>query len=1075
MPDRFARLGLFAFFLVIAFGGAGCTRQAKIERRLAAADSSFSSGQYDRAEIEYLNVLQLDPASGRAIARLGEIYFDQGRIGSTYLYLARARELRPDDLELRTKFGLYLLAAGKWDAARAEARFILDRKPDDAEALLLLANSSVSPANVADARATLARPAGAPSAAAATATGILDVRDHNLPAARTAFARALALDHDYAPALTAVATIALADGDPAAAEKAFAAAAEHSPPRSPRRLQFAEFEFERGQPEEARRQLKAMIDQTPDYLPALMLLAEHAAQDHQWAESGALVDRVLAKSPVHLEALLLQARLAVESGDAAKSIPKLEGALKIYPQSAPLRYHLALCYAATGDTARAARFVNDALGFAPDYTDAVLLNASLSIRRGEAKAAVIALRQFVQKHPTASLRAWILLAEAFHASGDFDEALAVYRHAAEIAPQDPQIAWLAGLIHLQQGQRTAARSDFEHALALAPEYLPAVEQLVGLDLGDRRPDDALALVDRHVAVSPQVAGLHLLRAQVLVAQGNTAAAETSLRRALELDSKSTAAFYALARLYVSTHQQDKALASLKKSAAGNPRDVPTLMLMGAIEEERKNFPAAREAYEKIIVLDPRYAPALNNLAYLYSEQLHDNARALRMAQRAREVLPNDAHVADTLGWILYQGGQFTWALALLEESAAKLPDSPAIQFHVAMTHLALGDETAGRQAFQRALHAANDFDGRTEAEEALALLAIDPAHFRPADQAVIDRALARRPDNPIALLRLAAVEENTGAIDRARTTYENILHGSPRSFSALAGLARLDATNGQTAKAFDLAKIAHEVKPDDPAITHLLGRLALDAGNADWAATLLEDGAQASPDDGDLLFDLAQARFATGNVPAAAETMSRALAKSPLMPRASAARQFLALAAIAAHPEAGPQAAETVSAALQADANDTAALYAQAILAEHGADSAAAIHDFEAVLSRLPSFTPAMRELAILYSPSESRKAADLAVKARVRYPSDSLLGKALGIALYHEGDMTGAEHVLEESAARMPDDGDLWAYLGLARIKLGQLPGGRSALQKSVGLHPAPELREEAEHALSNSQTGNR
>ena len=74
--------------------------------------------------------------------------------------------------------------------------------------------------------------------------------------------------------------------------------------------------------------------------------------------------------------------------------------------------------------------------------------------------------------------------------------------------------------------------------------------------------------------------------------------------------------------------------------------------------------------------EPRFAPAANNLAWLYSEHGGDKEKALELAQRAKEAAPDDPHISDTLGWILYKRGVYQRAVGLLKESAAKLPDQP---------------------------------------------------------------------------------------------------------------------------------------------------------------------------------------------------------------------------------------------------------------------------------------------------------------------------------------------------------------------------------------------------------------
>jgi len=100
---------------------------------------------------------------------------------------------------------------------------------------------------------------------------------------------------------------------------------------------------------------------------------------------------------------------------------------------------------------------------------------------------------------------------------------------------------------------------------------------------------------------------------------------------------------------------------------------------------------AREFYEKVLALNPRFAPAANNLAWILSEHGGDKDKALALAQTAKELAPEDAQVSDTLGWIFYRRGLHQRALALLKDSAAKLPGNPEVQYHLGMASAAAGD------------------------------------------------------------------------------------------------------------------------------------------------------------------------------------------------------------------------------------------------------------------------------------------------------------------------------------------------------------------------------------------------
>src|SRR3954451_22899271 len=103
------------------------------------------------------------------------------------------------------------------------------------------------------------------------------------------------------------------------------------------------------------------------------------------------------------------------------------------------------------------------------------------------------------------------------------------------------------------------------------------------------------------------------------------------------------------------------------------------MQLGMIHEALKQYEPARDAYEKLLSINPRFSIALNNLAYVYSEHLGNLDKAYDLADRARQLLSSDPATADTLGWILHKRGEYTRASGLLAESARRLPDQPEIQ------------------------------------------------------------------------------------------------------------------------------------------------------------------------------------------------------------------------------------------------------------------------------------------------------------------------------------------------------------------------------------------------------------
>jgi tetratricopeptide (TPR) repeat protein len=152
----------------------------------------------------------------------------------------------------------------------------------------------------------------------------------------------------------------------------------------------------------------------------------------------------------------------------------------------------------------------------------------------------------------------------------------------------------------------------------------------------------------------------------------------------------------------------------------NPQDLAALMIAGTIYERKGDIGKAQQAYEKVLVLNPRFAPAANNLAWLYLEHGGNKEKALELAQRAKEASPDDPHFTDTLGWILYRRGIYQQAFGLLKESAAKLPDNPGVQYHLGLASLKVGDKAGAQKALTAAVNSPGTFAGKDEARRALA-------------------------------------------------------------------------------------------------------------------------------------------------------------------------------------------------------------------------------------------------------------------------------------------------------------------------------------------------------------------
>lgn len=1065
-------ISTIVLLVALAIAGAGCSRGAKEARALGRANRYFDSGQYDRAEVEYINVVRLDRQNAQAFGRLGIIYAEQGRLNRALPTLLHARDLAPTNTEVRLKLGLIYLTGGQLKEARNEATLVLDRMPQSEEAPLLLADAAVAPEDIAQVRQRLQKLVlpDAKRAPCEVALATLALRAGDTNTAEASLKRAQSLDPKLGAVYSGWGSFYLIQKDLKQADQALKTAAELSPSRSPRRLQYARFKSQTGDLGAAKKMLQEMTQKTPDFLAAWMALAEIAAAeknaaDTKYAESTALLAKVLARDPDHYDALLMDAGLKLASGETLKAVAGFERLAKLYPKAARAQYNLALAYLANNETVKAVASLNQALSLDPKYADAIVRLADIRIRQGDVNPAAASLRQLVQQQPGRT-DAQLLLADLYRAQGNFDDSLAIYRKLGELFPQNPQVPMLSGAVLLQQNKTAAARKSFSSALELAPDYLPALGQLVELDLQEKKYPDAMQLITKQLERTPNTAELHLLQARVNLAQGNTNQAETGLSKAIELQPDYRAAYLLLAQIYVASNRQQKALEDLHQDLAKNPKDTMALMQIAIIQTLQKDYKGARDSYEQILSINSRHSQALNNLAYMYSEQLGQVDKAYEKARRARELLPSDPHVADTLGWILYRKEQYPQALNLLQESAAKLSDEPEIQYHLAMAYYMVGGEAPARIAFQRALQGNRDFPGKNEISRRLAVLDVNPKTTTDS-LPDLEKKLAQDGDDPVALTRLAAIYERNGATDKAARTYEAALKLSKSNVKAMIGLARIEA---DAKKGFDRAKEAYQLSPDDPDVSHVLGWLAYQTGDYKLSLNLLQETARQQPGNPELLCHLAQAAYSRGQVSDAETALRSALAAGKTSPQADQARRFLDLLALSANPATDQSSIDRVGQILKSEPANAPALMAMAAIDEKKSDPNAAASCYEKVLGQFPDFFPASRRLAILYSedPARDARAYDLAVKAREAFPDDPDLARTLGILLYRQKDYARSVKMLKESADKMSGDASLMYYLGMAQYKLNQRTDSKKTLQRALDLNLPGKLAAEAQRVLN-------
>jgi tetratricopeptide (TPR) repeat protein len=1069
-PLKSVSLKVFAalFFIVACFG---CTPAAKRARVLERADHYFKAGEYDKARIEYLNLLRLDRTNRTAIKQLGMIWYEEGAPLSAFPFLRATRDLDPNNFSARTKLASVLLLVGDVEGARKEALAIVQQSPSEGEALIVLGDSSRSKEQIEDTEQQLRQIKVPESADLHLALANMALRKNDSATTESELQRALALEPKSAIAHMAMANFRFVQKDMDRAGQEFKIAAELAPARSIQRLKYAEFQAMKGAPNDARATLKEITRQAPDYLPAWLLFAQLSLNEKKYDEALSFLENIFSRDPQNIDAHLLEAQTRLAKGETKKGVAVLEALNKAYPNTPGIEFQLARAYLQDNNLAQGTAELKKVVAARPEYVEALLLLAELNFGTGNYQEVIAAMADLVKKRPDLA-PAQTLLAEAYRSMGRLDEATAVVREKLRLSPNDSQAYFLLGVILRQQNKTEEAQQAFQKTLEISPDNLLPINQLVELDLANKNFESAMQRVQAQLQKTPKVPGLHVMEAKIYITQLDWDRAEAALLKALELEPNFPTAYELLIATYVAANKLPQAVDELQAYLAKQPDNIRALTTLGAIYEKQKDVPKARDTYEKLLAKNPEFVPALNNLAYLYADKLNQPDKAYELARKAHELQSADPGVADTLGWVLYKKGDYQQALALFQESAGKLGENAEAQYHLGMASYMMGQAEKARAAFQQALKGPADFTGKEEAQRRLALLGDESSVKLSSEQ--LESMLKQQPNDPLARVRLAESYENQKAFAKAAVEYEQALKINPKLLAPLISLAQLNAGPLQNReKALEFAKKARELAPGDAKVAGLLGTIVYHAGNFTWAYSLLQESARQLADNPTVLHDYAWAAYSLGKVSEARDLMQRAMQAAPAPDISEDGKSFLSMTALDQNPKDAAAAEPEVQKLLKADPHYVPALMARASIELQRGDSKQAIATYNEILQRFPDFAPAQKHLAAIYleDPSALDKAYEFAVKARKTLPGDPELSRTLGEISYQKKEYPRAVQLLQESARTSPLDAKALYYLGVSQLQLKQKPQAQEALERSLAAGLQEPLASEAKRLLAESK----
>ncbi|MCS7314651.1 MAG: tetratricopeptide repeat protein [Bryobacterales bacterium] len=739
----------------IALGLVSCSRDPEVVKRryLESGNRYFEKKQYKEASIMYRQALRKDPRYGEAYYRLGLTQLRLNRIPEAVRWLRRAVELLPDRTEPKVELGeIYLRGLATTAATntkqieylRSEIQQLAEQlPPSSAQRHRLLGYYYLSARKLKEALAEFRRAHDAGPFQPEFTLPLIEVlfEDGQAEEAEKLARELLRKRPELPPAYDVLYLHYVRSKREGDAEAVLKQKVASLPKVAGAWLQLAAHYHRQQRSKEMQAALDHLISHPGDFPEAYQLVgdffrvrgdfenalryydlgaqkdgarraryqkarAQVLLEQGRRAEAASLVEEIIKQNPKDEEARAMRAALIIEGGspdELRTAVADLQAAVGRTPDNPVLRFQLGRALA----------------------------------RQGQWELARVQFEEAIKRRPN-YLPPRFALAQYHMGRRDFASALTVARQVLELDPGNLPAKLLRHAALVAMGNTAQARKDLETVIREHPGSREALLALASLNLAESRYAEAEEQF-RKLHQNAEPADLRALVgwSETYAAQGRFAQAVEVLKKELERDPSRQLVRAALANMLVRAGRFDEAIAEYnaliaKHPSAGDlylrlgeaqrrkgdtqaaaasfakavelmPKEPAALLALALIQDQLQQFAQSQQTYERILALQPDHPVALNNLAYLLAERGGDLDRALMLAQRARQKLPHDNNVADTLGWIYIRKNLADQAIEIFRELTRKEPNNPTFHYHYGMALYQKGDRPGARQALQTAL------------------------------------------------------------------------------------------------------------------------------------------------------------------------------------------------------------------------------------------------------------------------------------------------------------------------------------------------------------------------------------
>ncbi len=495
------------------------------------------------------------------------------------------------------------------------------------------------------------------------------------------------------------------------------------------------FYHERGRTRDAVAAWEAGLKVEPDRADLrfdLMRALIAGGDESQRRRGRTMLDELLAENPGNPTLLVLRATLLLaENTDATRrdATAILERVVQADPRAVLAHRQLIKLARDAGDLSQADEYVTRALGKNAGNPDLLLEQAD--IRRAQNHpAGARALAGAVLHGDPLNVRALNLLAGLEYDDGNWQAADDHNQRVLTIAPHDEIGQVLHAMILNKKGRGDLATSVLQRFLEsdAGSRSVSARLTLAGFLRVKGNLDAAESRLDEAAAIAPKSTAVFVARLQLLSARKNYDGLVAVLAQHLAKNPADVKGLVAGARMLMAAGEPQytqRAKSLIEHALQADPGSVDGRCTLALLAYADGDIDTTERAYRRVLELDPNRAEVLNNLAWILAEERDDAQAALEFADRGLLLYPDDAHMLDTRGVVLFRlgklsdaGTSFERCIALTREDTG--PNSERTRakalFHLARLHARQNNWTEANAKLDLALDINGQLDVFDRAE-----------------------------------------------------------------------------------------------------------------------------------------------------------------------------------------------------------------------------------------------------------------------------------------------------------------------------------------------------------------------